>query len=181
MIIDDLIIKNCSKVYEPREDSYMLAKCVESHALGKVLDLGTGTGLQGIIAAKKDCDVTFADIDSNAVECSKANANLNNVSGRFICSDLFDNINEKFNTIVFNPPYLPSDGKRHIALDGGKNGRELIDRFLGAYKHYLLKKHVVLLVESSFNNYDEDVKRLNAKIIGKEHYFFEDLVVLLFE
>jgi hypothetical protein len=43
-----------------------------------------------------------------------------------------------------------------------------------------MTRHVVLLLESSINDYEKDVKRLDAKIVGKEHYFFEDLVVLLF-
>ena len=181
MLLDDLKIKNCGNVYAPREDSYLLAKCVEEHAFGKVLDLGTGTGIQGIIAGRKGCQVTFADIDADAIGCAEANASLNGVDGNFVRSDLFQELEDKFNTIIFNPPSLPSKEKRHIDLDGGKKGRELIDRFLKDYKAHLLERHLVLLLESSFNNYNKDVKKLNAKIIAKEHYFFENLVVLRFE
>lgn len=181
MDYEEVRIRSCKGVYEPREDSSLLARCVGEHAFGKVLDLGTGSGIQGITAARKGCEVTFVDIDKNAIDCAKANAKLNNVKGKFIQSDLLDNINEKFNTIIFNPPYLPSNGKKEMALDGGVNGRELIEKFLSTYKRNILEKHMILLVESSFNNYEKDAKRLNAKIIAKEHYFFEDLVVLLFE
>ena len=45
----------------------------------------------------------------------------------------------------------------------------------------VMPDHVVLLMESTINEYEKDVKRLKAKIVGKEHYFFEDLVVLLFK
>jgi release factor glutamine methyltransferase len=167
-------------VYEPREDSYLLAKAVGEYAFGKVLDLGTGTGIQGITAALKGCEVTFADVDRGALECAKMNAELNRVDGTFVRSDLFGGIKGKFNTIIFNPPYLESKKVKDLALDGGLSGRVLIDRFLKDYKKHLLAKHAVLLLESSINGYEKDVKRLGAKIVGKEHYFFEDLVVLLF-
>lgn len=179
--MDHLNIKNCKGIYEPREDSYMLATCVEEYAFGNTLDLGAGTGMQGITAAKKGCKVTFADIDKNAIECCRKNAASNKISAKFVISDLFDNINQKFDTIIFNPPYLPSNDKKYLAYDGGKSGRDLINRFIASYKSRVAKKHIVLMLESSFNNYENDVKRLKAKIIAKEHYFFEDLVVLLFE
>lgn len=180
MDLDKIRISACDGVYSPREDSYMLAESVARYSFGKTLDLGTGTGLQGIVAAMNGCEVTFADIDTKALGCANSNAIANGVDGEFVLTDLFDNIRGKFNTIIFNPPYLPSKGKRHIALDGGKSGRELIERFLDTFNEHLLERHAVLLVESSFNNYENDVKRLGAKIVAKTHYFFEDLVVLLF-
>jgi release factor glutamine methyltransferase len=180
MEIDNLTIKSQKNVYYPREDSYLLAKAVEKHAFGKTLDLGTGTGILGIVAAKKGCEVTFADINPDAISCAKENAKLNNVKGEFVVSDMFSKINGKFDTIIFNPPYLPSEEIKDIALDGGEFGRELIEKFIKSYKQHVNDKHVVLLLESLFNKYEEDVKKLNAKLISKEHYFFEDLVVLLF-
>jgi release factor glutamine methyltransferase len=148
--------------------------------------MGTGSGIQGIIAAKKGCDVTFADIDKNAIKCAKLNAKLSKVGGHFVVTDLFDNIYGKFNTIIFNPPYVTSDplhkiDKVSFALDGGFEGREVIDRFLESYKDYLLPKHTVLMIESSQNNYQRDIERLKAKIVAKTHMFFEDIVVLAFK
>ncbi len=170
-------------VYEPAEDSYLLAKAVQEKAFGKVLDLGTGSGIQGITAALMGCDVTFSDIDENAVSCAKMNAELNKVKGKFVKSDLFSKIDGKFNTIIFNPPYLPSKkgGKKVHSLDGGGDGREVIDRFLADYKEYVLPKHTILLIESSFNSFEQDVEKLRAKVIGKTHQFFEDIVVLEFK
>ena len=81
MGVKNLEIKNCSGVYEPREDSYMLAKAVEEYAFGKVLDLGTGSGIQGITAALSKCEVTFADIDNAALECAKHNARQMELEG----------------------------------------------------------------------------------------------------
>ncbi len=185
MLIDDVRLKSCGGgIYEPLDDSILLAKAVEEHAFGRFLDLGTGTGIQGIVAAKAGCEVTFADIDEKAVECAKANAAANSVSGKFVISDLFDGIKGKFNTIAFNPPYLPSAPimgmrQREYALDGGELGRELIDRFLDAYKKYVEEEHIILLVESSLNGYEVDAAALNAKVT-KVHFSFEDIAVLAF-
>ncbi len=180
MEIGDLNLKSCGNVYAPREDSYMLANAVNMHAFGKVLDLGTGSGIQGIVAALNGCDVTFSDIDDEAIRCAKQNAKLNNVDGKFVCSDMFGRISGKFNTIIFNPPYVTSGKRRHIALDGGRMGRHYIEEFINSYSRHILERHAILLLESSFNMYEKDLKTLKARIVSKEHYFFEDLVVLLF-
>lgn len=177
---DKIKIRTTGCVYHPEEDSVLLAKAVERYAFGRVLDIGTGSGVQGIVAAKMGCDVTFSDIDSEAVWCAKANAGENGVEGRFVVSDLFEKISGRFDTIIFNPPYLPSGEAEVKALDGGKDGREVIDRFISEYKDHVEGKHMVLLLESSFNNYERDVERLKAVVVEKGHYFFEDLAVLRF-
>ncbi|MGC8649197.1 MAG: HemK2/MTQ2 family protein methyltransferase [Candidatus Micrarchaeia archaeon] len=181
-IYESIQIKNCDGVYEPREDSFMLSRAVEKYAFGLTLDLGTGSGIQGLVAAKKGCTVDFVDIDPKALKCAEYNAKINNVKGNFIRSDLFPK-GRKYNTIIFNPPYLPSTElskiyKRDFMLDGGIDGREIINKFLNTYKEHVLDKFVVLLVESSYNKYEEDIKNYKAEIVEKEHYFFEDLVVL---
>lgn len=177
-------IANLKGVYVPREDSFLLADAVEKYAFGKVLDIGTGTGILGIIAARKGCEVTFADIDDGAIRCAKANAKANLVGGDFVISDMFSNIDGLFNTIIFNPPYLDSEALeklkcRDLALDGGEGGRELIDLFLSQYKNHLLKKNIVLLLESSLNGYENDVRALNAELVGTAELFFETIAVLM--
>ena len=186
MISDSLKIKCSGDVYYPREDSDLLAEAVEKHAHGRTLDLGTGSGMQGIVAAKKGCDVTFADIDAEAIKCAKENAEANGVGGTFVKSNMFSNIRGKFDTIIFNPPYVPSgplgrmkEKRIYRALDGGRRGRELIDSFLERYKSFLNRNGIALLLESRQNRYVNDASRQDAQMILKKHYFFEDLVVLL--
>lgn len=172
-------------VYKPLEDARMLGKCVEEFAFGRMLDMGCGTGIQGIIAARKGCDVTFSDINPRAIECARENASLNRIRGRFVVSDVFSDIREKFNTITFNPPFLATreldTGKTDPATDGGIDGREVIDVFLENYGKHLLKNHVVFMTESYWNDYESDVKRLHAKIAARKHYpLLGDCVVLKF-
>lgn len=175
-------------VYKPLEDSRILGNAVEKYAFGKFLDLGTGTGIQGIIAAKVGCEVTFADINPNAVECAKLNAKANGVKGRFLVSDLFSSIKGKFNVIAMDPPYmvsrpLDSDyGKRNYSFDGGVKGREIIDGFLSQYKKHILKDHIILMTESYWNRVHEDIKALKAEVVGRRHYpLLGDCSVLKFE
>jgi release factor glutamine methyltransferase len=178
-------IKNCDGVYAPEEDSYLIEEAVRKYAYGKTLDIGTGTGILGIAAAQEGCDVTFSDINDKALECARINAKENGVRGRFIESDLFKNIQGKFNTVIFNPPYLPPDGRRQTPMDtatyGGMNGREIIDRFLREYLLHVEDDHVILLLESSLNGYTKDTDAMNAEIVCRGSQFFEELVVLKFK
>ncbi len=175
----DARIQNFDGVYEPREDSQLLAELVGERAFGEVLDLGTGSGIQGITAALRGCRVTFSDISERAIEAAKRNAELNEVDGQFIVSDMFAGIGGDFDTIIFNPPYLPDEGGADAALDGGPDGRAVIDRFIGEYRRHLREGGIALLLESSLDRYGQDIERQGAELVGKRHYFFEDLAVLM--
>ncbi|AZG68800.1 peptide chain release factor N(5)-glutamine methyltransferase [Mycoplasma struthionis] len=73
----------------------------------KVLDLGCGSGFIGL-AIKKNTDalVTLVDIDNQAIKQTKYNAKINNLNVRIIKSNWFKKLNEKYDVIVSNPPYL---------------------------------------------------------------------------
>jgi len=172
-------------VYKPLGDSMMLGHAVEKYAFGKMLDLGTGTGIQGIIGALKGCKVTFADINPNAIKCAMENAKLNGVKGSFIVSDLFKNVKGKFNTISIDPPFLKSgpvsSGRTDPSFDGGINGREVIDGFLDNYRKHVMKDHTVLMVGSYLTHFENDLRELNGEIVERRHYpLLGDYVVLKF-
>ena len=90
-------------IYEPGEDSFLLAKYVEKFAKGNVLDIGTGSGVQAENALKFSKDVLAVDIDKKAVSYVKKRGVKAKVS------DLFSNVKGKFDLIIFNPPYLPDE------------------------------------------------------------------------
>jgi release factor glutamine methyltransferase len=188
MLFDDIKprLKIYPSVYKPLEDSRILGRAVEKYSFGKMLDLGCGSGIQGIIAAKMGCDVTFADLNPHAVECASENAKINGIKGKFIVSSVFSNIKGKFNTISFDPPYLKSKpiitGRTNPSTDGGARGREVIDIFLDSYKKHVMKDHTVIMVESYWNDFKRDIKRLDAKVVERLHYpLLGDFVVLKFE
>jgi len=79
-----------------------------------LLELGAGTGLISIIAAKQNSKVTAADINSAAIKNIALNAEMNKVELNIIQSDLFDNIPPQvFEVIIINPPYFPKDPKNN--------------------------------------------------------------------
>jgi release factor glutamine methyltransferase len=161
-------------VYEPQEDSFMLHEQVKKLARGKVLDIGTGSGIQAMTAAEKaDVAIVFAlDIDPEAIEYCKENAK--NAKIRFFESDMFSCLkgsNMKFDTIIFNPPYLPLDPEYYDpALDGGKKGHEKLEKFLKEARQFLNEKGVILIVFSSLT----DKEKVDS-IIAREGYRAEQL------
>lgn len=148
-------------IYEPAEDSELLANVVVDKASGRVLDMGTGSGIQAFTAAKSLIvkQVTAVDINPLAVEHVKSLV-LEKKLKRFniIQSDLFSNVDGLFETIIFNPPYLPQDyfedGRVAVsdpALYGGKKGYETIVRFLNTAPAYLSREGKILLLFSSLS------------------------------
>ena len=90
-------------------DSLSLAEVVQKETKQGdfVLDLGTGTGIQGVFSAEKASKVIASDISPKAVECVKFNVKNLKLDDKIkvIESDLFSNIQDKFDLIIFNPPF----------------------------------------------------------------------------
>ncbi|MEK6855976.1 MAG: HemK2/MTQ2 family protein methyltransferase [Nanoarchaeota archaeon] len=169
-------------IYSPREDSFLLTKEVEKLSKGKkVLDMGTGSGIQAIVAKKTGArEVIAVDIDVNAVNYVK------NLGIKTIKSDLFKKIKGKFELIIFNPPYLPEDKVEDLEsariTSGGKNGDEIILRFLKECKSHLKSDGIILLLISSLTpkkRIDNLMKKINFKyeILQKQSLFMEKIEV----
>ena len=140
----DKELKVLENVYEPSEDSFLLAKNVIIKPGSQVLDLGTGTGIQGINAAILGATkVVSTDVNEKALENAKENAETLGFLEKieFRPGNLFECMNkgEKFDVIIFNPPYVVSDEKKFVELDGGKKGREILDKFLEEVGTFLKK------------------------------------------
>jgi len=116
-----------------------------------VLDLCTGSGCIGITLAlmKPDVNVDLVDISSNALEVARINVHAHLLNNRVQCiqSDLFENINQQYDLIISNPPYVSISeyeacaeefkNEPRIALEAGTDGLAIIDRILKQAKSYL--------------------------------------------
>ncbi|HLC66666.1 MAG TPA: methyltransferase, partial [Candidatus Nanoarchaeia archaeon] len=89
-------------LYEPREDSYLLAAQVAKYARGKVLDMGIGSGIQASTAAKQRKVKTVLAVDLQSGVIAHCRKTLDSKKIRFRVSDLFARIPEKFDTVIFN-------------------------------------------------------------------------------
>jgi release factor glutamine methyltransferase len=177
-------------VYEPQEDSELLRSYVEQHARGDVLDMGTGSGILALAAARKQevTSVVAVDIDEETlVRLEEAmTKESDEVKAKITIrkSDLFKSLGEeRFDTIICNPPYLPdAEGDRHQALYGGPGGWELIERFLEGAQSRLAGNGFILLLFSSLSNPERVVQLMkhhgyNFEQLGVEYHFFEQLYV----
>ena len=123
-------------MYPPSEDSYLLAEQIKKYLKNlknkniKVLDLGSGSGIQVSTLIKSGIspkNITLVDIDEKVIlYLSRKFPNSKSIK-----SDLFKNIQEKFDLIIFNPPYLPENKyDKNKDTSGGKIGNETINKFL---------------------------------------------------
>lgn len=179
------------QVYEPAEDTFLLADNLEVERMSRALEIGTGTGLIAILVSRKARMVIATDVNPHALNCSLKNIIANkayNVELRK--GNLFEPVeDEKFDLILFNTPYLPTDedetvdGELDAAWNGGPSGRAVIDRFLAEVKDHLNPGGKVQLVQSSLAGNEETLEKLEelgfqASITAREKGFFEEMVVI---
>ncbi|MBM3291106.1 methyltransferase [Candidatus Bathyarchaeota archaeon] len=172
-------------VYNPAEDSYLLQKYVEKLVYGNVINIGTGTGVQALTAARKNevSKVVATDISINAISVVKELVERNGFSDKvtIIESDLFNNIYEKFDWIIFNAPYLPSEKALvDSTFDGGKTGKEVIERFLIQATNFLKENGRILLIYSSETGITESYG-YKWIILEELHIFFESIFCAMLE
>lgn len=169
------------EVYRPAEDSYLLAKNVEKLVYGRVLDMGTGSGIQAVTAAKKTqvTHVTAVDLNPAALDSAREMAEEERVLGKidFLVSDLFENVSCCFDWILFNTPYLPSDGEAdEISWAGGPTGSEVIKLFLKDSTRFLSEGGSILMLYSTHSNMvDEDFDGFKLILLEEKSLFFEKL------
>jgi release factor glutamine methyltransferase len=176
---------NSAQVYQPSEDTRLLLVVAQKELRpgDRVLEVGTGSGY---IAAglARETDVVATDINPYAV----AAARRKGVPA--IRADLFAGIRGPFDLVIFNPPYLPTREEERIddwleyALDGGKTGREVIERFAEDVHRVLAPAARILIIVSSLTGVNEvcSLFRKNGyrvEIVSRAPVFGgEELVVL---
>ena len=175
-----------NKIYEPGEDSYLLQKYVDQYSkVDSVLDMGTGTGIQGLTASKYATNVLSVDVNPEAVKQTKTLIEIEKKKNiKILESDLFSKIpKQKFDLIIFNPPYLPKHKHvDNIALVSGKRGVDTTLKFMDNVNEYLTTNGKILLITSSLASQsllDESIKTnlLEKKELEKIHVFFEDIIL----
>jgi len=120
----------------------------------KVIDLGTGSGIIGITLKKKipELDITCLDISKEALNVTRGNAERLGVEINTIEGDMLENITDKFDVIISNPPYIRNDeeiekvvkdNEPSVALYGGPEGLDYYRKILKQAKNNLNEKYLI--------------------------------------
>ncbi len=136
------------------------------------LELGAGSGIISILAAKKGAKVYASDISGIAIENIRLNADQNNVEISVIQSDLFQNLTGlKFDYIIINPPYYKKDPVKdeEYAWYCGQN-HEYFIRLFDSLADHIIKDSKVYMILSEVCDIDM------IKSIGEKKEFAWDLV-----
>ncbi len=183
-----LKIEFSEDVYEPDDDTFFLLENINAKKTDTVLEIGIGTGIVSLFLAKIAGNVTGVDINPAAVRLAGKNAELNSITNvKIFKSDLFEKIRGKFDLIVFNLPYVPTEEKIDetiaLAWDGGADGRKVTDRFLKQAIVHIKNNGRIVVVDSSLSNHKNTIEFLEkngfcAKILAEKKLFFETLYVI---
>ena len=131
---------------------------------GNVLDLGCGIGVVGIILGtiNKNINIDMVDINDRAINLAKENVSLNKVKGNVFISDVYSNINKKYNYIITNPPI--------------RAGKEVVRRFLLGGYDYLTDDGILYFVMRKDHGVKSMIKELENKyivsILNKDKGFY---------
>jgi release factor glutamine methyltransferase len=141
--------------------------------------MGTGSGIQAVTAAKKSTvkHVVAVDINPIALDNARKRAIEEGVDAKieFVESDLFENVEGKFDWIIFNAPYLPAEGFDDLSWEGGIQGKEIILRFLEDAPNFLSRGGSILLVYSSLTSLPDFNSSLKVIVLEEAPLFFETL------
>ena len=131
---------------------------------GNVLDLGCGLGVVGIILGtfNKGINIDMVDINERAIDLAKNNLVLNNVKANVFVSDIYSNIDNKYDFIITNPP-----------IRAGKN---VIRGFLLGSYDYLKDNGILYFVMRKDHGVKSMIKELSVKfntsIVNKDKGFY---------
>ena len=160
----------------------------------KILDIGTGSGCIALSLKDnlKQAEIHACDISDDALEVAKNNSIKNKLEVKFIKSDIFENIKDKYDVIISNPPYIAYDeeimdivknNEPHTALYADNNGLYFYEKIIGNAKKYLKEKNIIAF-EIGYKQAN-DIEKIankyfpNSKIIVKKDLQQKDRFVFI--
>ena len=154
ILVENVIekIKKMINMLESKQKIYVLDLCTGSGAIAVAIE----NYLEKNNIVKK-VKIYASDISKEALKVARKNDILNNeeINITFVLSNLFDNIERKFDIIVSNPPYIEEDiitklskevqNEPHIALNGGKDGLDFYRKIAQEARKYLQEDGYIFL------------------------------------
>jgi len=126
-------IKEDSVFFGP--DTYRFARAIErlasARSLGRVVDIGTGSGAGAVVAAAHATALVLCDINETALAAARTNLALNHCQGTLVVSDILAQVDGAIDTVIANPPFI-ADPLGRAYRDGGADwGTALSVRIAG--------------------------------------------------
>lgn len=160
----------------------------------RILDIGCGSGVIGLTLKQKfpKAIVDLLDISDDALTVAKQNATMLNLNVNFIKSDIFENVKNKYDIIISNPPYIKTDeeiedivknNEPHIALYAGNDGLDVYRKILKDVKYHLQEKSLIAFEIGCTQR--EDIISIarkyltNIKIISKKDLSEKDRMIFI--
>lgn len=157
-----------------------------------ILDIGTGSGAISIVLKNElNSNVTACDISKKALNVAINNAKINNSSIKFIKSDIFSNINDKFDIIISNPPYISSDEvimdsvkkyEPNLALYAPKDGLYFYEEIIKDARKYLNDKFIIafeigwwqgnFICDIAKRYFNDSIIRIEKDLTNRDRYLF---------
>ncbi len=116
-----------------------------------ILDIGTGSGCIAITLKKKiECNIVATDISKKALKVASLNAKKNDVDIALVESDIFNNIHEKYDVIISNPPYISYDEEIMKIVDANEPHNSLYATCDGLYFYINILKECQKYLNDKF-------------------------------
>lgn len=142
------------------DGSLTIWKAIKANASGKVLDLGTGSGVLALEAAKYANTVIGTDINPKAIRYARSGALLNNLAGKceFREGNLYEPVQgEKFDLLISNPPFMPHPPsfRLFLSVDGGADGMSVVRKVIEQAPQHLDESGRAVFLTMSLGDKDE--------------------------
>lgn len=172
------ILASDPEVYSPAEDTAFLLENLEPGA-GSAADVGTGSGVIALALAASGSTVLATDINPAAVRLAASNARANRLAVDLVRADLLHGVNQRFDLVAFNPPYVREPARGH-GLDRAWAGGGTTARFLKGLLPWLTAdgRVTVLIEEGDTEAWAAVSSRYLVERRASRRLFFEELVAV---
>jgi len=163
--------------YPPSEDTFFLADYIKNEKGESALDIGTGSGYLASILEKSFSVVVGTDLVFNVLK-KQEYFTTNNV-----CCNGADAINQQFDLVICNMPYLNTDEVSDVRTDGGKDGLEIPIKIIDSAKSRIKLGGKFVYVTSSLSDFKKLISYtiivgFDVIILAKKNLFFEELILV---
>ena len=166
-----------SEPYPPSEDTFFLADYIKNEKGESALDVGTGSGYLAALLEKSFSLVVGTDLSFNVLKKQE------HFTTNTVCCNGADAINQQFDLVICNMPYLNTDEVSDVRTDGGKDGLEIPIKIIDSAKSRIKLGGKFIYVTSSLSDFKKlisytELEGFNVNILAKKKLFFEELILV---